>query len=101
LESETGQKFPGKIETSQIEWIRMGTTVATNALLERKGERMALVVNEGFKDVLYIGELIRTVITVGAAYCYQQLIAIIFHLLNYITIDHNLKYLVIVIICSL
>ena len=33
----------------------MGTTVATNALLERKGERMALVVNEGFKDVLFIG----------------------------------------------
>ena len=93
LESETGQKFPGKIETSQIEWIRMGTTVATNALLERKGERMALVVNEGFKDVLYIGELIRTVITVGAAYCYQKIIVIIFplyHLLN-ITIDHNTK----------
>ena len=35
----------------------MGTTVATNALLERKGERMALVVNAGFKDVLYIGRL--------------------------------------------
>jgi hypothetical protein len=50
---------------------------------------MALVVNEGFKDVLYIGELIRTVITVGAAYCYQQIIAIIFHLLN--IIDHNMK----------
>ena len=33
----------------------MGTTVATNALLERKGERMALVINKGFKDLLYIG----------------------------------------------
>jgi N-methylhydantoinase A/oxoprolinase/acetone carboxylase beta subunit len=42
---------------TRIGWIRMGTTVATNALLERKGERMALVVNQGFKDVLYIGEL--------------------------------------------
>jgi 5-oxoprolinase (ATP-hydrolysing) len=36
----------------------MGTTVATNALLERKGERMALVVNSGFKDVLYIGSIL-------------------------------------------
>jgi hypothetical protein len=32
-----------------IDWIRMGTTVATNALLERKGERMALLVTKGFK----------------------------------------------------
>ena len=57
MESETGQKFAsGSIDTSQIDWIRMGTTVATNALLERKGERMALVVNQGFPDVLHIGE---------------------------------------------
>lgn len=33
----------------------MGTTVATNALLERKGERTALLITEGFKDVLQIG----------------------------------------------
>lgn len=33
----------------------MGTTVATNALLERKGEPMALVISKGFKDVLFIG----------------------------------------------
>jgi 5-oxoprolinase (ATP-hydrolysing) len=33
----------------------MGTTVATNALLERKGEPLALIVNSGFKDLLYIG----------------------------------------------
>ena len=33
----------------------MGTTVATNALLERKGERIALVVTKGFKDLLHIG----------------------------------------------
>lgn len=43
------------INPSFINWIRMGTTVATNALLERKGERMALVINKGFKDLLYIG----------------------------------------------
>lgn len=33
----------------------MGTTVATNALLERKGERTALLVTEGFRDILQIG----------------------------------------------
>lgn len=35
--------------------VRMGTTVATNALLERKGERTALVTTGGFADVLRIG----------------------------------------------
>ena len=43
------------LDTSKIESIRMGTTVATNALLERKGERIAMVVTKGFKDCLEIG----------------------------------------------
>jgi 5-oxoprolinase (ATP-hydrolysing) len=43
------------LDTSKIESIRMGTTVATNALLERKGEKIALVVTKGFKDCLEIG----------------------------------------------
>ena len=47
------------VDTSQIEWIRMGTTVATNALLERKGERIALVITKGFKDLLYVGNQAR------------------------------------------
>lgn len=47
------------IDGRKIDWIRMGTTVATNALLERKGERMALVITKGFKDVLYIGNQAR------------------------------------------
>lgn len=38
-----------------LEWVRMGTTVATNALLERKGERTALLITEGFRDLLRIG----------------------------------------------
>ena len=37
-----------------IEAVRMGTTVATNALLERKGERTLLVVTRGFRDALRI-----------------------------------------------
>ncbi|KAI1439171.1 hydantoinase B/oxoprolinase [Xylaria sp. CBS 124048] len=43
------------LDTTQIDSIRMGTTVATNALLERKGEKIALVVTKGFKDCLTIG----------------------------------------------
>ncbi|KAF9610108.1 hypothetical protein IFM89_019973 [Coptis chinensis] len=61
LEEYTGQKIPrsSKIPTDKIEWIRMGTTVATNALLERKGERIALCVTKGFKDLLQIGNQAR------------------------------------------
>ncbi|KAI9769495.1 MAG: hypothetical protein M1840_003972 [Geoglossum simile] len=53
----TGREIPRgePLDTSQIESIRMGTTVATNALLERKGERIAMVVTKGFKDCLIIG----------------------------------------------
>lgn len=43
------------IPLEQIEAIKMGTTVATNALLERKGDRVVLVVTKGFKDALRIG----------------------------------------------
>lgn len=43
------------LDTSKIESIRMGTTVATNALLERKGEKIAMVVTKGFKHCLEIG----------------------------------------------
>src|SRR6266481_1208312 len=37
-----------------IEAVKMGTTVATNALLERKGERTALFITKGFRDALRI-----------------------------------------------
>lgn len=70
---ETGICMPAgeAIDPSYIKWVRMGTTVATNALLERKGERMGLVINKGFKDLLCIGnqsrpqifDLVHTVIS--------------------------------------
>ena len=58
---ETKQEYNASkpIVTSNIDWIRMGTTVATNALLERKGERMALVITKGYKDLLHIGNQAR------------------------------------------
>ena len=44
-----------RIPSEQIATVKMGTTVATNALLERKGDRVLLLTNIGFADVLEIG----------------------------------------------
>ncbi|MEM6341527.1 MAG: hydantoinase/oxoprolinase family protein, partial [Pseudomonadota bacterium] len=43
------------IPENAIRAIKMGTTVATNALLERKGERTILFITRGFRDLLRIG----------------------------------------------
>ena len=43
------------IPIDNIESIKMGTTVATNALLERKGENTLLAITSGFADILRIG----------------------------------------------
>jgi 5-oxoprolinase (ATP-hydrolysing) len=43
------------IPSGAIATVKMGTTVATNALLERKGERTALITTKGFRDALAIG----------------------------------------------
>src|SRR5437867_4002537 len=45
-----GAPIPGE----RIEAVKMGTTVATNALLERKGERTVLFITRGFRDALRI-----------------------------------------------
>src|SRR6201984_522734 len=47
---------PGEpIPAGLVGAVKMGTTVATNALLERKGERTLLLITEGFGDALRIG----------------------------------------------
>jgi 5-oxoprolinase (ATP-hydrolysing) len=47
---------PGEpITPAQVACVKMGTTVATNALLERKGEPTLLVTTRGFRDALRIG----------------------------------------------
>ena len=57
LQQLTGVPHPRSslVDTSQIDSIRMGTTVATNALLERNGERVALITTKGFADLQLIG----------------------------------------------
>ncbi|MCB1713947.1 MAG: hydantoinase B/oxoprolinase family protein, partial [Candidatus Competibacteraceae bacterium] len=53
---ELMQVEPGApIPTAQIGAVKMGTTVATNALLERRGEPTLLVTTRGFGDALQIG----------------------------------------------
>jgi len=47
----TNDAIPG----AAVEAVKMGTTVATNALLERQGDRTVLVINRGFADALRIG----------------------------------------------
>ena len=51
LDLDASQSIP----PDSIEAVKMGTTVATNALLERKGDRTLLVITRGFGDLLRIG----------------------------------------------
>jgi len=47
---------PGEpIPAGRVNAVKMGTTVATNALLERKGDRVLLITTKGFRDALKIG----------------------------------------------
>jgi 5-oxoprolinase (ATP-hydrolysing) len=50
-----GLESGAPIPPGTVESVKMGTTVATNALLERKGDRTLLVITSGFGDVLRIG----------------------------------------------
>ena len=50
-----GEPFPA----ARVEAIKMGTTVATNALLERRGARTLFVTTEGFADSVLIGDQAR------------------------------------------
>ncbi len=45
----------GDIPSDMVKHVKMGTTVGTNALLERKGENTVLVINRGLQDLLRIG----------------------------------------------
>ncbi|KAL1847141.1 hypothetical protein Plec18167_001983 [Paecilomyces lecythidis] len=61
LEMVDGKTRPinEKIDGSRIASCRIGTTIATNALLEHKGEKFAFVTTKGFRDVCIIGDQTR------------------------------------------
>ena len=48
-----------KIPTNNIKSIKLGTTIATNALLERKGVNNVMILSEGFNDLLELREQTR------------------------------------------
>ncbi|MDA0339441.1 MAG: hydantoinase/oxoprolinase family protein, partial [Proteobacteria bacterium] len=50
-----GVSSDAEIPAGTIEAVKMGTTVATNALLERKGDRTVLLISKGMRDLLRIG----------------------------------------------
>ncbi|HEV2366148.1 MAG TPA: hydantoinase/oxoprolinase family protein, partial [Caulobacteraceae bacterium] len=52
LEAPEPQPFPAQ----RVEWVKLGTTVATNALLERRGAKTLFVTTAGFADALLIGD---------------------------------------------
>ncbi|MBS0533308.1 MAG: hydantoinase B/oxoprolinase family protein, partial [Proteobacteria bacterium] len=51
LDLKAGEPIPA----GRVNAVKMGTTVATNALLERKGDRVLLLISKGFRDALKIG----------------------------------------------
>ncbi len=55
IKSLLGVEPTAEIASGQIAAVKMGTTVATNALLERKGERTVLLITKGLRDLLRIG----------------------------------------------
>ena len=50
---------PAGVTTEQLGWISHGTTISTNAVIERKGAKTALVTNRNFRDILEIGRFAR------------------------------------------
>jgi len=56
IRSLLGLDFDAPLPPGLVAGVKMGTTVATNALLERQGAPLLLVVNEGFGDLLEIGD---------------------------------------------
>ncbi len=44
------------IPINLIKMIKMGTTFGTNAILEKKGARVGLLITKGYKDLLKIGD---------------------------------------------
>jgi 5-oxoprolinase (ATP-hydrolysing) len=59
IKTVLGIALDAPIAAGVVDAVKMGTTVATNALLERKGDRTLLVVNRGFADALRIGNQAR------------------------------------------
>jgi N-methylhydantoinase A len=47
------------VDAAELDWISHGTTITTNAVIERKGAKTALITNKNFRDILEIGRFAR------------------------------------------
>jgi 5-oxoprolinase (ATP-hydrolysing) len=72
---------------AEIAEVRVGTTVATNALLERKGERLALAITQGFADALRIGTQARPDIFARHIVLPEQLPARVVEIVERVAVD--------------
>ncbi|CUM66612.1 uncharacterized protein PRCAT00004283001 [Priceomyces carsonii] len=90
LEVANGCEIPKgeKLELTSIESIKMGTTVATNALLEREGARVALLTSKDFRDVLAIGNQTRPDIFNISAKKLEQLYSTVIEINERITLEN-------------
>lgn len=90
LEKTQGRKIPKDepLDLSGVESIRMGTTVATNALLERKGDRVAVLVTKGYRDILKIGQQSRPNIFDLQVEKLKQLYEVIEEVDERVTLEH-------------
>jgi N-methylhydantoinase A len=61
----------------KLDWVAHGSTVATNAILERKGAKTAFITTQGFRDLLFIGRQNRPELYDSVARFYEVLPALI------------------------
>ena len=59
ISRNVGEEVKGEIASKYLVSVRIGTTIGTNALLEKKGARTAVLMTKGFKDLLKIGNQTR------------------------------------------
>ena len=79
------------LDISDVDSIRMGTTIATNALLERQGERVALLTTKGFRDILVIGNQARPHIFDLSVHKLQNLYATVVEVDERVTMEEFLE----------
>ena len=85
--SEAVRRLMARHGAGPVAEMRVGTTVATNALLERKGERLALAITRGFGDALRIGNQARPEIFARHIVLPEQLPAQVLEIDERITAD--------------
>jgi 5-oxoprolinase (ATP-hydrolysing) len=85
--SEAVRRLMAEHGEGPITELRIGTTVATNALLERKGERLALAITRGFADALRIGTQARPQIFARHIVLPEQLLARVIEVDERVAVD--------------